>query len=62
MYDIAKRRQFKTVGELRKLIENLPDNTEVSICGDNYCFYHEEQDKSCICLDCEDLEDYYEER
>ena len=61
MYDIRKRRGFQTVGELRVMLNHLPAHTRVSICGDLNCFFHEEQDSSLICLDCEDLNDHYEE-
>ena len=33
----------------------------MSICGDLNCFFHEEKDGNLICLDCEDLNDHYEE-
>lgn len=61
MFDIDKRKPFLTVGDLRTLTNNLPAETRVCICGDANCFYHEEQDGSAICLDCEDLQEYYEE-
>ena len=61
MYDIRKRRGFQTVGKLRVMLNHLPAHTRVSICGDLNCFFHEEQDSSLICLDCEDLNDHYEE-
>ena len=60
MYDIRKRRGFQTVGELRSMLNHLPAHTRVTICGDLNCFFHEEQDNSFICLDCEDLNDHYE--
>lgn len=61
MLDINKRKAFLTVGDLRALTNDLPAETRVCICGDANCFYHEEQDGSAICLDCEDLREYYEE-
>ena len=61
MYDIRKRRGFQTVGELRAMLNHLPAHTRVTICGDLNCFFHEEQDSSLICLDCEDLNGHYEE-
>ena len=59
MFDIKKRNAFQTVGELRSMINRLPANTRVCICGDINCFYHEEVNGSLICLDCEDLGDVY---
>lgn len=61
MFDINKRKAFLTVGDLRALTNDLPAETRVCICGDANCFYHEEHDGSVICLDCEDLQEYYEE-
>lgn len=61
MFSILKRSAFQTVGDLRVLLSQLPAETQVCICGDSNCFYHEEQDRSVICLDCEDLEDCYDE-
>ena len=61
MFDIRKRKAFQTVGELRTLLNALPADTRISICGDINCFYHEEQDGSLICFDCEDLRNQYNE-
>ena len=61
MYDISKRKQFSTVGELKQLLENYPDNTQIVVTGDDYCWFHIEEDESVICLDVEDLEECYEE-
>lgn len=61
MFNINKREAFLTVGDLRTLMNGLPAETRVCICGDANCFYHEEQDGSAICLDCEDLQEYYDE-
>lgn len=60
MYDIAKRKQFSTVGDLKALLENIPDETQIVVTGDDYCWFHIEEDRSVICLDVEDLEDAYE--
>lgn len=32
-YIYSERKQFTTLGELRKLTENLADDTVVTICG-----------------------------
>lgn len=61
MYDIRKRHSFQTAGELRALLNHLPSNTRVVICGDLNCFFHEDQDGSTVCLDSEDLDYYYKE-
>lgn len=60
MYNISERKQFSTVGELRQLLANLSDDTKVLVTGDDYCWFHIEEDKSAICIDIEDLEDCYD--
>lgn len=61
MFDIRKRSAFQTVGELRDLLKHLPAYTRICICGDANCFFHEELDASVVCLDCEDLQEHYNE-
>lgn len=61
MYDITKRKQFKTVGDLKELLKNMPDETQIVVTGDDYCWFHIEKDRSVICLDVEELDDAYEE-
>jgi hypothetical protein len=60
MYDINRREQFETVGDLKRLLAEIPDETRIVITGDSYCWFHIEEDETVICLDCEDLEDCYE--
>ena len=59
MYDPIKRKQFETVGDLKELLKNIPDETKVVVTGDDYCWFHIEQDGSVICLDVEELDDVY---
>ena len=61
MYNIEKRKQFKTVGDLKELLKDIPDETQIVITGDDYCWFHIEEDESVICLDVEELDDVYEE-
>lgn len=61
MYDITKRKQFSTVGELKELLKNIPDETQIMVTGDNYCWFHIEDDESVVCLDVEELDEAYEE-
>jgi len=61
MYDKERRKQFSTIGELKALLNDISDNTKVVICGDDFCWFHVEQDESVICLDTEDLEEDYAE-
>ena len=60
MYNIDKRKQFATVGELKQLLANVSDDAKIVITGDDYCWFHIEEDESVICLDCEELDDAYE--
>lgn len=60
MYDITKRKQFNTVGELKELLKNIPDETPISITGAPNSWFHTTEDESIICLDCEDLDVDYE--
>ena len=59
MFNIHKREQFETVGDLKKLLAEVSDETKIYIIGTNGWF-HIEEDESVICLDCEALEDCYE--
>lgn len=61
MFNPKKRQMFSTVGELVEILKELPAETPITICGDNYCYYHEELDGSAVCLDCEDMEESYAE-
>ena len=60
MYNINKRAEFKTVGDLKRLLTDIPNETKIYITGINGWF-HIEEDETIICLDTEDLEEYYEE-
>lgn len=61
MYDITKRKKFSTVGDLKALLKNIPDETQIVVTGDDYCWFHIEKDGSVICLDVEELDDAYED-
>lgn len=61
MFDITKRKQFTTVGELKELLKNIPDETQIVVTGDDYCWFHIEDDESVVCLDVEELDEAYEE-
>lgn len=59
-YDKTKRQSFQTVGELRKLLATLADDTPIAICGSIKAWFHADCDKTVVCLDYEDLEEEYE--
>ena len=60
MYDINKRSYFTNLGELRMLLSNLPDETEVCTGGVFGSYLHFEKDRDLISFDDEEL-DYSEE-
>jgi hypothetical protein len=60
MYDITKKKQFHTVGDLKELLKDISDETKIVVTGDDYCWFHVEEDGSVICLDVEELDDAYE--
>ena len=62
MYNIEKRKQFSTVGDLREMLNGISDDTKIVITGDDYCWFHIEEDESVICLDVEELEEAYDYR
>lgn len=59
MFDITKRKQFKTVGELKELLKDISDDAQTLVGGDEYCWLHFEKDGSVISFDNEDLDDIY---
>ncbi len=62
MYDLNKRSYFTTLGELRMLLADLPDDTEVSGAGAFGAWLHFDKEKALICIDPESLyADYAEE-
>ena len=61
MYDITKRQYFTTLKELRDLLANEPDDTEVCICGQSGSWLHFAKEGNLICLDSESLYDDYVE-
>ena len=62
MYDLKKRSYFTTLGELRMLLADLPDDTEVCTGGVFGSYLHFAEDNSLVSFDDEDLgEDYAED-
>ena len=59
-YIYRERKQFATLGELRKMTENLADDTVVTICGSGEAgFLHIGEDRKLITLDYDALDDCY---
>ena len=44
----------------RKLRKDIPGETKIVVTGDDYCWFHIEEDGSVICLDVEELDEAYE--
>jgi len=61
MYDLNKRSYFDTLGELRTLLADLPDDTEVSGAGAFGAWLHFDKERNFICIDPETLYADYEE-
>lgn len=61
---LMKRELFTTLGELRKILANYPDDTPIALAGAITSYTHFNENGE-ICLDCEDLritndDGYYE--
>ena len=62
MYDLNKRSYFTTLGELRMLFADLPDDTMVCTGGVYGSYVHFTEDNAIVSFDDEDLSvDYYED-
>ena len=63
MYDLKKRAYISTLGELRELLAELPDDTEISGAGAFGAWLHFDNEKNFVCIDPESLgesvEEYY---
>ena len=59
MYNLEERAYFTTLGELRLLLADFPDDTKVCSSGVWGSYLHIEEDKSLISFDDEDLDEYY---
>lgn len=62
MYDKKQLQSYSeiTVGQLVEILKALPEDAQIFICGDDYCFIHVETDGAVVNLDNEPLEDCYE--
>lgn len=61
MYDLNKRSYFTNLGELRMLLANLPNETEVCTGGVLGSYLHFEKDRDLVSFDDEELDDCYDE-
>ena len=60
MYNINKRAEFETVGDLKRLLADIPDEAELYICGANG-WLHINTEETKVCLDTDDLEECYDD-
>lgn len=62
MYDKQQFQSYSkiTVGQLAQQLKALPQDAQILICGDEYCYIHVESDGSVVNLDNEDLEECYD--
>lgn len=63
MYDSKQFQSYSelTVGQLVDILQGLPQDTSIVICGDDYCYIHVESDGSVVNLDNNSLEDCYDD-
>ena len=63
MYDSKQFQSYSelTVGQLVDILQGLPQDAEIVICGDDYCYIHVESDGSVVNLDNNSLEDCYDD-
>lgn len=62
MYDKSKRvENYKiTVGELRKLIEDIPADYKFTVCGSDKFYKHVDTQRKILTLDHDDLDESYD--
>lgn len=63
MYDSKQFQSYSelTVGQLVDILQGLPQDAQIVICGDDYCYIHVESDGSVVILDNNSLEDCYDD-
>ena len=61
MYDLNRCSYFTTVGELRMLLKDIPDDAEVFVGGTD-AYLHVEEDNSLITFDYDNLWEVYDEQ
>lgn len=63
MYDSKQFQSYSelTVGQLVDILQGLPQDAQIVICGDDYCYIHVESDGSVVNLDNNSLEDCYDD-
>ena len=61
MYDLNKRSYFTTLGELRLLLANYPDDTRIYSCGADDAYLHIDDSGKFVSIDYDDLSSDYDD-
>ena len=63
MYNPEKRKGYNKVKvkDMINILQELPPEAGICICGDSYVFIHVEEDNSLVNIDNEELSENYEE-
>lgn len=61
MYDLNKRSYFTTLGELRLLLADYPDDTSIYACGASGCYLHIDDEGKLASIDYDALDSDYDE-
>ena len=59
MFDLTKRANYTTLGELRMLLKDMPDDTFILTCGYSDSWVHFSSDGEFISFDFDSLEEDY---
>ena len=61
MYNLDKRSYFTTLGELRLLLADYPDDTPIYACGASGCYLHIDDEGSFASIDYDALDSDYDD-
>ena len=61
MYDLNKRSYFTTLGELRQLLAEYPDDTRIYACGSTDAYLHIDDSSKFVSIDYDDLGSDYDD-
>ncbi len=61
MFDLNKRSYFTTLGELRLLLADYPDDTSIYACGASGCYLHIDDEGKLASIDYDALDFEYED-
>ena len=61
MYNLNKRSYFTTIGELRLLLAEYPDDSSIYACGSSGCYLHIDDEDGFVSIDYDALDFDYDE-